>query len=1524
MKIENLMKIANWKLKIDRRRLRKVAAGFLAVALVGIIVARLLAPTASAAWWDESWQYRKAIAIPSHTTAENNVYVTVPAFDATDTTKFQADCGDLRFTKQNGELLPYYVVDCDSTANIHVQFDTLPVGASTYYMYYGNPSAPNGTETADFTTPASGLGTQTAGSEEKSAGPVAYWKFDDASGTSAQDATVNNNDGTITGATWQTEDQCISGKCLYFDNSTSQVAVADPSSGSLDPTSALSLEAWIRPIDAGQNGFGRVFARVSNVDVFLQNLSNNKLDLCAQTNGTTDTCPSAVVNANQWNHVAIVYTSGNQRNFYVNGKLVASNSSTNSLSDGASKGIGYTPAAARVFHGFIDDVKIYSYARTAAQVKADYAARGTSKGSAATLSSSKGQGDFLSNGLVGYWKTDEASWNGTAGEVIDSSGNGNNGQSNPTGPWTGPTTASGKFGNGGSFDGSDDYVSLATSTSLNITSNITMSVWVKTSSTTGSVIIGGYNAGADNTGYGLGFGQTVAGKISYWSQTYGSWVTANSLINDGLWHHIAVSVSGTTATFYKDGQIDGTVTTNVPSSYSGTRAIGARKDGLSPFTGSIDDVRVYNRALTPSEVSQLYAWAPGPVGYWNFDEKTGTTVNDKSGNGKNGSFSGSPTWTPGKYGGGLSVTPSDNATITDDALHQMLNKSWTVSSWVKTTSNTAYILRKLSGQEWYYQYVNPSGYHQCGTKDGTTEAYLNSTGTTINNGSWHYISCVWDRDANLLRNYVDGVQITTTSISSLGSVDNAATFSLGVNTSGITGTIDDVRVYNYARTAKQIVEDMNAGHPAPGSPVGSAIGYWKFNEGYGGTANNSGNGGSTLNGTISGALWSNSGKFGKALVFDGNDDYVTKSDNYTLDIGTGSYTASLWYKGSTTASSDSLINKGATASTTKGFWWQFSASGIMRLLISDGSSFIVDTSGTTNIADNIWHYLSFTWDPVVGAKMYIDGRLEKSASVTSVADINATLALNIGGYTSTSYTVNGTIDEVKIYNSALTAEEIKLDMNRGSAQVLGALGDNSSYASGASNQQYCVPGDSTSCSAPVGEWNFEEKSGTSANDVSGNGNGLTWTNTNWGTNCKFGGCAGFTNTGVQQKLSVADPVSGILDFTNSQDFTTEIWVRYTNNDSPNAARFLTKGLGNPGFAGYSIYVDSSNNNPVCAYSDGDGSGSEAGTTTTNIKDGKWHYLACVMDRSGTATGTAGYHIFIDGKLSGSDTTLTEGSSVNSSALDIGEYTNASEYDGALDNTRIYNYARTPAQIAWDYNRGGPVGHWKFDECQGTTANDSSGNRNSGTITIGASGEDTVGTCSTASTAWGSGATGKFNSSLNFDGVDDFISVTNNSGLQPTTAVTVSAWVKMGAFFDSWIISNQTAVYDANFGYELREDDPTNTFYFRVGNGSTNAVAVSASGLSTGTWYHVVGVYDGSTTYVYLNGKRTTGGSLTAPINYTGVASSMYIGQRSSNNFRVNGQIDDVRIFNYALTATQIKQLFNGGAAIKFGPSTGTP
>src|SRR5690606_8244474 len=69
------------------------------------------------------------------------------------------------------------------------------------------------------------------------------------------------------------------------------------------------------------------------------------------------------------------------------------------------------------------------------------------------------------------------------------------------------------------------------------------------------------------------------------------------------------------------------------------------------------------------------------------------------------------------------------------------------------------------------------------------------------------------------------------------------------------------------------------------------------------------------------------------------------------------------------------------------------------------------------------------------------------------------------------------------------------------------------------------------------------------------------------------------------------------------------------------------------------------------------------------------------------------------------------------------------FRGQIDNVKIYNYARTTAQIAYDYNRGAPIAHYKFGECQGNIVHDESLNANHGTINIGEGGTQTsIGTC----------------------------------------------------------------------------------------------------------------------------------------------------------------------------------------------------
>src|SRR3989344_5519282 len=211
----------------------------------------LFAEKTSAAWFDDSWSYRQRIPIDTHTAAETNVYNEMSVDTATLTTdKLQADCDDLRFTKENGEILPYFIVSgCDSaTTVINVGFDTMPIAPFNIYMYYGNPQASAGSTTLSHAACGNGCAEGTLASEEKTPAPTLYWKLDDVSVGTAEDSTANALDGTHNNTpTIKTEDFCISAKCLYFDGANNEnVSKADDPKLDFVAADNFTVSAWVR------------------------------------------------------------------------------------------------------------------------------------------------------------------------------------------------------------------------------------------------------------------------------------------------------------------------------------------------------------------------------------------------------------------------------------------------------------------------------------------------------------------------------------------------------------------------------------------------------------------------------------------------------------------------------------------------------------------------------------------------------------------------------------------------------------------------------------------------------------------------------------------------------------------------------------------------------------------------------------------------------------------------------------------------------------------------------------------------------------------------------------------------------------------------------------------------------------------------------------------------------------------------------------------------------------------------------
>jgi len=200
------------------------------------------------------------------------------------------------------------------------------------------------------------------------------------------------------------------------------------------------------------------------------------------------------------------------------------------------------------------------------------------------------------------------------------------------------------------------------------------------------------------------------------------------------------------------------------------------------------------------------------------------------------------------------------------------------------------------------------------------------------------------------------------------------------------------------------------------------ISYWQFDEGslriaYDPVGNN--------DGTIEGAKWTN-GQIGGALSFDGDGDYATMGDpaDGSLDFGTSTdFSISLWFK---TSDPDTLmiINKRDGPGFKPGYDI-FSAANEIYVRIGDTSS---APSATTTIngahLDGKWHYLTAVYDRSDLAKIYFDGVLNASGDISGVGNVDTTQPFDIGDRNS-EYYFNGTIDEVMIFDRALSADKIQ-------------------------------------------------------------------------------------------------------------------------------------------------------------------------------------------------------------------------------------------------------------------------------------------------------------------------------------------------------------------------------------------------------------------------------------------------------------------------------------------------------------------
>ena len=208
---------------------------------------------------------------------------------------------------------------------------------------------------------------------------------------------------------------------------------------------------------------------------------------------------------------------------------------------------------------------------------------------------------IITNGLVSWWKFDE----GSGSAAIDSSGNNNTGTE-----IGGPTYVAGKVGKYAiSLNGTSQYITTSNASNFNFSaSNFSLSAWINTTDASCAILSTITNSVYNGWEWCISEGSNTqaVGFVCFWNGT--TWYPFNlQTVDNGVWHNIIVTYNQANMLFYLDGNFNQSISIPNPNYGNSPLYIGARNgSSILDFDGYLDDVRIYNRVLSASEVNRIY------------------------------------------------------------------------------------------------------------------------------------------------------------------------------------------------------------------------------------------------------------------------------------------------------------------------------------------------------------------------------------------------------------------------------------------------------------------------------------------------------------------------------------------------------------------------------------------------------------------------------------------------------------------------------------------------------------------------------------------------------------------------------------------------------------------------------------------------------------------------------------------------------------------------------------------------------
>ena len=176
---------------------------------------------------------------------------------------------------------------------------------------------------------------------------------------------------------------------------------------------------------------------------------------------------------------------------------------------------------------------------------------------------------------------------------------------------------------------------------------------------------------------------------------------------------------------------------------------------------------------------------------------------------------------------------------------------------------------------------------------------------------------------------------------------------------------------------------------------------------------------------------------------------------------------------------------------------------------------------------------------------------------------------------------------------------------------------------------------------------------------------------------------------------------------------------------------------------------------------------------------------------------------------------------------------------------------------------------------------------------------------------GTGAVFENRWGASFDGLNDYLDLGTSSSLNPTSTLTISAWVNISGAGTGSIptIYSSSKSNSGSGGITLTYSNSKFQFYLDTSGSGSWVFAESNSTVNTNQWYHLVGTWDGSTVTLYINGVAQTTTASASTIGYNTNVSAK-IGRYDTQY--VDGSIDDVSLFDSALSASDISSIYNSG------------